>query len=221
MAEVTQAEIRKAELEAANNNVFTLTAPDAHIAKKLAAAIGEVTRIGKDGTNEFHNYNYTSAEQVYRVVRGPLLDQGLVVIPSVGSWNKTGQNMVLDLELTILDTETGHSLKARWVGEGADKGDKASYKAATGGMKTWLKHLFLLPADDDPESDPETDRRAALLDRLHVAADKCEMPRKDRAAVAEWMNNGGSVPKMDRLVIAVERLEAGESGVLAEIVSRA
>jgi hypothetical protein len=190
------------------------------IAAKLARAIGDVSRIGRDGTNEFHKYNYTSAEQVYRVVRGPLLEQGLVVIPSTSSWSRQGQNMILDLELTILDTNTGESLTARWVGEGADKGDKATYKAATGGMKTWLKHLFLLPADDDPESDPETDRRADLLDRLKTAANSAGLSKDDRRTVATWMNDGGDLPKMNRLLKAVELLESGKADVLAETVAR-
>ena len=119
-----------------------------HIAAKLAAAIESVNRIGRDGTNEHFRYTYTSAEQVYRVVRGPLLEQGLVIIPSVDTSETTGQKTVTRLHLRILDSATGESIEAYWMGEGQDKGDKGPYKAATGGMKTWLKHLFLLPADE-------------------------------------------------------------------------
>ena len=53
------------------------------LSAKLAAAIQAVDRIGRDGTNTHFNYSYTSAEQVYRVIRGPLLENGLVIVPSV------------------------------------------------------------------------------------------------------------------------------------------
>jgi len=159
------------------------------IAAKLAKAIGEVDRIGKDGTNDFHKYTYTSAEQVYRVVRKPLLDQGLVIVPSATNLVKNGQNALIDLELVILDTETGESLTARWQGEGQDKGDKAFYKAATGGMKTWLKHLFLLPADDDPEADVAVDRSAALRDTFTELARGIEFSSEERRAVWDFVKS--------------------------------
>lgn len=183
------------------------------IAAKLAAAIGEVDRIGKDGTNDFHKYSYTSAEQVYRVVRRPLLDQGLVVIPSATNLAKNGQNALIDLELTILDTESGESITAKWAGEGQDKGDKAFYKAATGGMKTWLKHLFLLPADDDPEADATVDRSAALRERFTELARKEKFTPEERTALWEFVKASDKNAQK-----AVERLEAGDTkGLLGHV----
>jgi hypothetical protein len=124
---------------------------------KLAEAIGDVERIGKDGTNEHFKYKYTSAEEVYRVIRQPLLSRGLLVIPSVEDIATAGNSTTLKLLLRIIDSESGEVLTAHWVGEGQDPGDKGPPKAATGGMKTWLRHLFMLPADDDPEADSSTD----------------------------------------------------------------
>lgn len=190
------------------------------IAAKLAAAIGEVDRIGKDGTNSHFKYTYTSAEQVYRVVRKPPLDQGLVVIPSVAESTTQGQTTVTKLHLRLIDTETGESIEAFWMGEGQDKGDKGPYKAATGGMKTWLKHLFLLPADDDPEGDTSTDAGPLPygLPRLEQAG--VRMAKAEKAAVGEWVFNGTETPDPDRLRIAIDHIENGQVGVLAEIVKR-
>ena len=191
------------------------------IAAKLAAAIGEVDRIGKDGTNSHFKYTYTSAEQVYRVVRKPLLDQGLVVIPSVAESTTQGQTTVTKLHLRLIDTETGESIEAFWMGEGQDKGDKGPYKAATGGMKTWLKHLFLLPADDDPEGDTSTDAGPLPygLPRLEQAG--MRMAKAEKAAVGEWVFNGTETPDPDRLKVAIDHIENDQLGVLAEIVKRA
>lgn len=197
-----------------------MTAAKTTIAAKLAAAIGEVDRIGKDGTNDFHKYTYTSAEQVYRVVRKPLLDQGLVVIPSVAESTTQGQTTVTKLHLRLIDTESGESIEAYWMGEGQDKGDKGPYKAATGGMKTWLKHLFLLPADDDPESDASVDAAPLPygLPRLEQAG--VRMAKAEKAAVGTWVYNGNDEPDQGRLKVAIDHIENDQVGVLAEIVKR-
>jgi hypothetical protein len=187
------------------------------IAAKLAAAVSEVDRIGKDGTNEFHNYSYTSAEQVYRVVRGPLLEQGLVVIPSVAESTTSGQTTITKLHLRLIDTETGEEIEAFWMGEGQDKQDKGPYKAATGGMKTWLKHLFMLPADDDPEADHHTDsaaqRTPTKLDHLGGLLKEHGFSEEDKAGIKKWLVEEPKL-KAERVDDAVALLERGETDAL-------
>lgn len=187
-----------------------------NIAAKLAAAIESVDRIGKDGKNDHFKYTYTSAEQVYRVVRGPLLEQGLVVIPSVAESTTTGQTTITRLHLRILDTESGDQIEAFWMGEGQDKGDKGPYKAATGGMKTWLKHLFLLPADDDPESDHTTDqqvRTPTKMDHLIALIQQEELTAEEVTALRAWIKVDGKVSTENR-DIAIEYLSSGDKGSL-------
>jgi len=191
---------------------------------KLVAAIAEVERIGKDGTNEHFKYTYTSAEQVYRVIRDPLLRHGLVVIPSIDTFEQNGKLTVSRLHLTIVDSESGEKHEAFWMGEGQDSGDKGSYKAATGGMKTWLKHLFMLPADDDPEADPSTDREPAReltgLEKLAAAADKADMPGSKRKIVGGWLHPDGETLDEGRLNKALERIGAGDvDGLITQIQS--
>lgn len=141
---------------------------------KLAEAIAEVDRVSKDGTNAHFNYKFTSAEEIYRVIRGPLLSRGLVLLPSVTGSTVSNGTTFLNLKFTLIDSETGETVDREWVGEGQDKGDKGPYKAMTGGAKTFLRHLFMLPADDDPEADPSTDRPPA--------AKKKAAPKNQRVA---------------------------------------
>lgn len=198
------------------------TEPKPNIAAKLAAAIGAVDRIGKDGTNAHFKYTYTSAEQVYRVIRGPLLEHGLVVIPSVAESTTHGDTTITRLHLRLIDTDSGESIEAYWMGEGQDKGDKGPYKAATGGMKTWLKHLFLLPADDDPEADVSTDRRELTgLEKLAAAADRIGLPKSDRQQVGKWLHAEGELDEA-KLTKAIQRIDAGDAeGLLALIADDA
>lgn len=197
---------------------------------KLAAAISDVDRIGKDGKNQHFKYTYTSAEQVYRVIRGPLLEHGLVVIPEATGYEANGDLGTVRLRLRIVDTETGESIECQWYGEGQDKGDKAVYKAVTGGMKTWLKHLFLLPADDDPEADPSTDRAPAKrqvrsgpasgggdLAPLRALVAKSGLTKKEMEAVGKWVQPNGKV-RADRLTQATQLIEAGKTKELIELV---
>lgn len=199
---------------------------------KLAAAISDVDRIGKDGTNSFHKYTYTSAEQVYRVIRGPLLEHGLVVIPEATGYECNGDLGTVRLRIRIVDTETGEQIESQWYGEGQDKGDKAVFKAYTGGLKTYLKHLFLLPADDDPEADPSTDRAPARsktnrssgqasggddLAQLRALVAKAGLTKQEMEAVGKWVKPNGKVRK-DRLTQALQLIEAGKTKELIELV---
>lgn len=199
---------------------------------KLAAAISDVERIGKDGKNQHFKYTYTSAEQVYRVIRGPLLSHGLVVIPEATGYETAGDLGTVRLRLRIVDTDTGEQIESQWYGEGQDKGDKAIYKAVTGGMKTWLKHLFLLPADDDPEADPSTDRAPARtnkpvrssasqasvsgeLGRLRELVTDAGLTKAEMEQIGKWVKPNGK-PRADRMTQALQLLEAGKAKELVE-----
>lgn len=184
------------------------------LSAKLAAAIQAVDRIGRDGTNTHFNYSYTSAEQVYRVIRGPLLENGLVIVPSVAESTTAGQTTITKLHLRIIDTDTGESLEAFWMGEGQDKQDKGPYKAATGGMKTWLKHLFLLPADDDPESDHvEAPRTPTKMDHLASLIQQEELSGDEKAALKSWLKVDGKVDQSN-LDMAIDCLADGDKAAL-------
>ena len=187
---------------------------------KLAAAVGEVDRIAKDGKNAHFKYSYTSAEEVYRVVRAPLLKHGLVVIPQATGFEQDGQMGTVRLNLRIIDTETGEEIEAQWYGEGQDKGDKAFYKAVTGGMKTFLRALFLLPADDDPEADPRTDRapakQASHMPRLAKLISASDLTEPQVAQVKKWIKPKGKVLH-PRVKQACDLLEAGKPGELMEL----
>ena len=201
---------------------------------KLAAAISDVERIGKDGKNQHFKYTYTSAEQVYRVIRGPLLSHGLVVIPEATGYETAGDLGTVRLRLRIVDCETGEQIESQWYGEGQDKGDKAIYKAVTGGMKTWLKHLFLLPADDDPEADPSTDRAPARsnkpvrssasqssaggdLSRLRNLVARHDLTKEQMEAIGRWVKPNGEA-RADRMTQALQLLETGKAKELVDLV---
>jgi len=128
------------------------------LAEKLVAVAKELDAIAKD--KEHPHYKYVSAEAFIKAVRGPLMAQGIIIIPSdfKAEWlpqqspsGKPGVAAHLHAGYTITDGK--ESIQASVVGEGWDgSGDKASYKAMTGAHKYLLRILFNIPMVDDPEA---------------------------------------------------------------------
>jgi hypothetical protein len=136
---------------------------------KIANVIKAVEQVEKTGTNTFHGYKYATAEAVFTVIRGPLAEQGVVILPSLTSVDhrdyttaggKQSTITTAHVQFTFVDTETGAMHRCDWAGQGDDPADKGWGKAATNAAKTFLREAFLLPQGDDPESDPTTDERA-------------------------------------------------------------
>ena len=102
-------------------------------------------------------------------------------------------------------------------------------------MKTWLKHLFLLPADDDPEADPSTDRAPARsnkpvrssasqgsaggdLTRLGQLVNGSGLTNEQKEALRKWVKPNGKA-RADRMTQALQLLEAGKAKELVELAS--
>ena len=129
--------------------------------EKLAAVMAAVERVPKNGENKFHGYRYATEADLSDAVRSNLARYGVMLIPSVEKveWSKVptknGEERLatLTVKFTATDGKTDFSFTV--IGEGQDRGDKATYKAMTGATKYALLKLFLIPTGDDPEKDDE------------------------------------------------------------------
>lgn len=142
----------------------------------LATARKSIGVVAKRGKNTAQRYDYARAEDVIREAREALADANLVLtdevvdmtVTEITSSNNNAGRMVdvkLTYRLAVADAEHGEQAPQRldteryfdWLGTGHDyPGDKAIYKAITGGHKYFLMHLLQIPIGDDPE-----DERAA------------------------------------------------------------
>jgi hypothetical protein len=139
------------------------------LAAKMAAIMGEVATMTKDGTNAAQKYNFTTAEQVKAALR-PLLKKHKVAlfanmldVTRETSINKNGTTVVTVIAkmcFTLVCGDTGERMDCIWYGEANDYADKACNKAATAATKYFLTNTFLL-STTDPESDEETIEQAA------------------------------------------------------------
>lgn len=140
------------------------------LAAKLATIVGKVGEVAKKGRNEHFKYDYVTAEDMLKEVRGPLADQKVALMPSVASIEERayktsgGKESIVTtvfLDFTFVDGDTGEMWRSRWAGQGDDPADKGLAKAYTNAIKTFLREQFLIPQGDDPEADRATDQRAA------------------------------------------------------------
>lgn len=133
----------------------------------LQAAAICVGYIQKKGRNEFQQYNYVTESDVVAQTREALLDNDIVMIPSVESvshdeWGNT--NIIVTY--TMHHTTSGESLTFRMAGAGNDRnskgvGDKGIYKALTGCNKYALLKALQLATGDDPEDEKDEPVRNA------------------------------------------------------------
>lgn len=140
------------------------TAVKSPLSTKLVRVMEECRYIQKDAQNDHDKYTYASAGAVLEKVNNALVKQGIATITRpkvINSWERvTGKGNVLyykevEVEITLIDTETGEKLVISGIGCGMDVGDKAVMKAQTAAIKyAWLMTLQIATGDD-PEADTE------------------------------------------------------------------
>jgi len=135
-----------------------------NLATKVAMIMQAVEYINKGGTNTSQGYKFVQATDVAKVVRHELGKLNVAMLPvnidviSEGLTPK-GTQSLLTVRYTwrLVDGDSGETLEFQSIGTGADSGDKAAYKAATGALKYALLTAFLIPTGDDPEADHKSD----------------------------------------------------------------
>lgn len=138
------------------------------IYKKLGTLARACAYVQKDAENKEQKYKYASAEAILEKVNAALTEVGLISIPKYSLISEKEkptakgaiwQLILLQLDLQIVDIDTGDFITVTSLGAGADPGDKAPAKAQTMALKyAWITALNIA-IGDDPEADPGTDRQ--------------------------------------------------------------
>lgn len=158
------------------------------LATKLRSARSAAAPIEKKGTAD-EGYDFVRASDIGEEARRLLKGRGLIVIPSVESIDqKMGKSGVLvhaHLTFEIVYVNTGESITKKWVGSGFDyPGDKALYKAITGGTKYFLAGLLGIPFGVDPEEGTQPvapgSEASALAQRAPEVVDGLQAARRRR-----------------------------------------
>jgi len=163
-----------------------------NLASKIVDIMKAVGYIRKSGVNQAQGYKYVMATDVADTVRDEMAKNNVSMLPSLVEVVSEGLTpsgkqtiMVLRFTWTITDGDSGELFSFQSIGTGADSGDKAAYKAATGALKYALLTAFLIPTGDDPENDSN--------DRVVAEAAKQIFEAKPAAANSKGSEDLGSL----------------------------
>lgn len=141
------------------------------IAKKLVNVMIECGHIAKNGLNSYHQYKYATAEDVLLKVNSALTKNKIasVVIPEIASMvdvinlkGNTEHLVTVNVQIKLIDSESGECVDLFGIGSGQDAGDKAVMKAQTAAIKYAYMMSLCIATGDDPEADTKTDENSSI-----------------------------------------------------------
>lgn len=141
------------------------------IAKKLVNIMIECGHIAKTGLNSYHQYKYATAEDVLLKVNTALTKNKIasVVIPEIASMvdvtnlkGNTEHLVTVNVQIKLIDSESGECVDLFGIGSGQDAGDKAVMKAQTAAIKYAYMMSLCIATGDDPEADTKTDENSSM-----------------------------------------------------------
>lgn len=157
------------------------------IAAKLVKVMKECGYVQKNGVNEFHKYKYATCADVLEKVNAALTKHGIVSIATpeliqmqdvATAKGNTERLATVKLEILLVDTESGESVKLTGIGSGQDSGDKAVMKAQTAA----IKYAYLLSLAISTGDDPEAEALANGKEPVQAAASQ-RQPQKDAVGI--------------------------------------
>lgn len=122
---------------------------------KMAAIMGIVGSVARDGTNAHFNYKFQRSDDVYNAVRKAMADQKIAFFCSMTDVSRNGKMTYATFQFTLACGDTGAAMTSQWHGEAMDSGDKGINKVATAATKYFLLKTFLIgdPGEVDPDSE--------------------------------------------------------------------
>ena len=141
--------------------------PIKKITSKLVKVMEEVSHVQKNGTNEFHKYQYATAADVLEKVNEALCKNkicsiakaDLISLEHVANAKGNQEHLAtVQMNIRLIDSESGEYVDIAGLGNGQDSGDKAVMKAETASIKYAYMMAFNISTGDDPEADVRTDQ---------------------------------------------------------------
>lgn len=136
------------------------------LAKKFIEVMKECSYVEKHGTNEYHGYQYATSADVLAKVNASLVKHGIasIAVPDLldmidvtTAKGNTEKLATVQMNITLIDTESGETFTITGIGSGQDSGDKAVMKAETAAIKYAYMLSLAISTGDDPEADVQND----------------------------------------------------------------
>ena len=178
------------------------------IAKKLVNVMIECGHIAKNGLNSYHQYKYATAEDVLLKVNSALTKNKIasVVIPEIASMvdvtnlkGNTEHLVTVNVQIKLIDSESGECVDLFGIGSGQDAGDKAVMKAQTAAIKYAYMMSLCIATGDDPEADTKTDENSSIGNKGSKLVNNVKKISTIRKSITVCANCGEEITS-DRVV---------------------
>ena len=178
------------------------------IAKKLVNVMIECGHIAKNGLNSYHQYKYATAEDVLLKVNTALTKNKIasVVIPEIASMvdvtnlkGNTEHLVTVNVQIKLIDSESGECVDLFGIGSGQDAGDKAVMKAQTAAIKYAYMMSLCIATGDDPEADTKTDENSSIGNKGSKLVNNVKKISTIRKSITVCANCGEEITS-DRVV---------------------
>lgn len=178
------------------------------IAKKLVNIMIECGHIAKNGLNSYHQYKYATAEDVLLKVNSALTKNKIasVVIPEIASMvdvtnlkGNTEHLVTVNVQIKLIDSESGECVDLFGIGSGQDAGDKAVMKAQTAAIKYAYMMSLCIATSDDPEADTKTDENSSMGNKGSKAVNNVKKISAIKKSITVCANCGEEITS-DRVV---------------------
>lgn len=178
------------------------------IAKKLVNVMIECGHIAKNGLNSYHQYKYAIAEDVLLKVNSALTKNKIasVVIPEIASMvdvinlkGNTEHLVTVNVQIKLIDSESGECVDLFGIGSGQDAGDKAVMKAQTAAIKYAYMMSLCIATGDDPEADTKTDENSSMGNKSSKVVNNVKKISTIRKSITVCANCGEEITS-DRVV---------------------
>ena len=178
------------------------------IAKKLVNVMIECGHIAKNGLNSYHQYKYATAEDVLLKVNSALTKNKIasVVIPEIASMvdvinlkGNTEHLVTVNVQIKLIDSESGECVDLFGIGSGQDAGDKAVMKAQTAAIKYAYMMSLCIATGDDPEADTKTDENSSIGNKGSKIVNNVKKISTIRKSITVCANCGEEITS-DRVV---------------------
>lgn len=178
------------------------------IAKNLVNVMIECGHIAKNGLNSYHQYKYATAEDVLLKVNSALTKNKIasVVIPEIASMvdvinlkGNTEHLVTVNVQIKLIDSESGECVDLFGIGSGQDAGDKAVMKAQTAAIKYAYMMSLCIATGDDPEADTKTDENSSIGNKGSKIVNNVKKISTIRKSITVCANCGEEITS-DRVV---------------------
>lgn len=178
------------------------------IAKKLVNVMIECGHIAKNGLNSYHQYKYATAEDVLLKVNTALTKNKIasVVIPEIASMvdvtnlkGNTEHLVTVNVQIKLIDSESGECVDLFGIGSGQDAGDKAVMKAQTAAIKYAYMMSLCIATGDDPEADTKTDENSSIGNKGSKAVNNVKKISAIKKSITVCANCGEEISS-DRVI---------------------